>query len=110
MSPVNATYLGVSGYLIFWALFAIALGFFLYWIIFLVRLIRAGQEVRRYNQPWRRISHALSEVILQRCNLRSVSRGDLAGIGHAFMFWGFGIFFIGYLIFIGLSAGFGLHS
>jgi len=110
MSPVNATYLGISGYLIFWLLFAIAFGLFLYRISFLVRLLRAGQKVKRFNQPWRRISHALSEVILQRCNLRSVSKGDLAGIGHAFMFWGFGLFFIGYLIFIGLSAGFGLYS
>ena len=110
MSPVNATYLGVSGYLIFWVLFAFAFGFFLYRIIFLVRLLRVGQEVKRFNKPWRRISYALSEVILQRCNLRSVSRNDLAGIGHAFMFWGFFIFFIGYLIFIGLSVGFGLYS
>ena len=109
MSPVNATYIGISGYLIFWVLFAVAFGSFLYRIIFLVRLLCVGQEAKRFNKPRRRIIHALSEVILQRCNLRSVSKGDLAGIGHAFMFWGFGLFLLGYLIFIGLSTGFGLY-
>jgi Fe-S oxidoreductase len=109
MSPINATYIGISGYLIFWVLFAIAFGFFLYRLIFLFRLLRVGREAKRFNKPRRWIIHALSEVILQRCNLRSVSKGDLAGIGHAFMFWGFGLFLLGYLVFIGLSAGFGLY-
>ncbi|HSW57974.1 MAG TPA: (Fe-S)-binding protein [Dehalococcoidales bacterium] len=110
MSPVNTTYFGISGYLIFWVLFAIALGFFIYQMVFLIRLLYLGREVRRFNRPWRRMINTLGEVILQRCSLRSVSKRDLAGIGHALMFWGFGLFVPGYFIFIGLSAGFGLYS
>ncbi len=109
MLPVNNDYLGISGYIIFWVLFAVALALFLNRTIFLIRLLGLGQKTGRFNRPWRRIISALNEVVFQRCNLRSVSKGDMAGIGHAFMFWGFGLFFISYLVFIGLSAGFGLY-
>ena len=48
--------------------------------------------------------------LTQSCTLKSVTRKDLAGIGHALMFWGFGLFVIGYVIFVGLGAGFGLAT
>ena len=32
----------------------------------------------------------------------------MAPLGHAFMFWGLIVFVIGYVIFLGLGAGFGL--
>jgi len=52
----------------------------------------------------------LVEVFPQWCNLKTVTRQDLAGIGHSLLFWGFGLFLISYIIFIGLGGGFGLSS
>ncbi len=108
MSPTSATYWGIPGYVIFWVLFAIAFGSFLQRFYFLIRLIGLGRQENRFDSFGRRIISALSVISSQWCTLKSVSRTDLAGIGHALMFWGFGLFLVGYLIFIGLSGGFGL--
>ena len=108
MSPVSATYWNISGYVIFWVLFAIAFGLFAQRAYLLFRLLRLGQKEKRSGNIGRRIKVMLVEVFPQWCNLRSVTRKDLAGIGHSLMFWGFSLFFIGYIIFIGLSGGFGL--
>jgi len=108
MSPVSITYFGISGYAIFWVLFAIAFGLFAQRAYLLFRLLRMGQKEERSESIGRRIKAMLVEVFPQWCNLKSVTRKDLAGIGHALMFWGFSLFFISYIIFIGLSGGFGL--
>ena len=110
MSPVSATYWNISGYVIFWVLFAIALVLFAQRAYLLFRLLRLGQKEKRSESIGRRIKIMLVEVLPQWCNLKSVTRKDLAGLGHALLFWGFGLFFIGYVIFIGLSGGFGLAS
>jgi len=110
MSPVSATYWNISGYVIFWVLFAIAFGLFIQRAYFLFSLLRLGQKEERSESIGRRIKAMLVEVFPQWCNLKSVTRKDLAGIGHALMFWGFSLFFLGYIIFIGLSGGFGLSS
>ena len=108
MSPVSATYWGVPGYAIFWVLFAIASGLFAQRLYFLFRLMRLGKQENRFDRIGQRIICMLSVTFSQWCTLKSVSRKDLAGIGHAFMFWGFGLFVVGYFIFIGLWGGFGL--
>jgi len=110
MSPVSASYWNISGYIIFWALFAIAFGLFTQRVYFLFRLVSIGQEENRFQRMGYRIKSMLSEVVLQRCSLKTFDRKDLLGIGHAFMVWGFGIFIVGYIIFIGLGGGFGLSS
>lgn len=110
MTPVSATYWNISGYAIFWFLFAIAFGLFVQRVYFLFRLLRLGQKEKRSESLGRRIKAMLVEVFPQWCNLKSVTREDLAGIGHALLFWGFGLFLIGYIIFIGLGGGFGLSS
>ncbi|MBI4187321.1 MAG: (Fe-S)-binding protein [Chloroflexi bacterium] len=108
MSPVSATYWGVPGYAIFWVLFAVAFGFFSRRIYFLFRSTRLGKQENRSDRIGRRTKTMLAEVLTQWCNLKSVSRKDLAGIGHALLFWGFSLFLISYVIFIGLAGGFGL--
>ena len=133
MSPVSVTYFGISGYVIFWVLFIIAFGLFSRRVYFLFRLMRLGQEENRFDSMGRRIKSALFETVFQWCSLKNVSLGrrinailtevfppwpnlmgsgrrDLAGIGHAFMFFGFGLLLIGYIIFIGLGGGFGLYE
>ena len=42
------------------------------------------------------------------CTLKTLNRNDLAGLAHALLFWSFSLFFISYIIFIGLAGGFGL--
>jgi Fe-S oxidoreductase len=108
VSPVSATYWGIPGYVIFWVLFVIAFGLFVQRAYFLFRLMRLGKQENRFDRIGRRFKTMLVEVIPQWCSLKSVTRKDLAGIGHALLFWGFSLFLISYIIFIGLAGGFGL--
>ena len=108
MSPVSATYWGLPGYIIFWALFAIAFGVFLRRFYFLYRLLRLGKSERRFDRIGQRAIFMLSVVSSQWCALKTVGLTDLAGLGHALMFWGFGFFLIGYVIIFGVSGGLGI--
>ncbi|MGZ3648093.1 MAG: 4Fe-4S dicluster domain-containing protein, partial [Syntrophales bacterium] len=108
MSPVSATYWGIPGYVIFWLLFAIAFSLFAQRFFFLYRLMLLGKQENRFDRIGERIKAMLVEVVPQWCTLKNVSRKDWAGIGHALFFWCFSLFFISYVIFIGLAGGFGL--
>jgi len=108
VSPVSGTYWGIPGYAIFWVLFAIAFGLFAQRAYFLFRLMRLGKKENRFDRIGQRIKTMLVEVVPQWCTLKTVTRKDLAGIGHALLFWCFSLFFISYIIFIGLAGGFGL--
>jgi len=108
VSPVSATYWGIPGYVIFWVLFAIAFGLFAQRFYFLFCLMRLGKPENRFDRIGERIKTMLVEVVPQWCTLKTVTRKDLAGIGHALLFWCFSLFFISYVIFIGLAGGFGL--
>jgi Fe-S oxidoreductase/nitrate reductase gamma subunit len=108
VSPVSATYWGIPGYVIFWVLFAIAAGLFAQRLYFLFRLMRLGKQENRFDRIGQRIKTMLVEVVPQWCNLKTVTRKDFAGIGHALLFWGFSLFLISYIIFIGLAGGFGV--
>ncbi len=108
MSPVTGNFLGIPGYVIFWVLFAAALGLFIQRVYFLVRLLRLGRPENRFDHPARRFANALKVVFTQSSNLKNLTLKDPAALGHAFMFWGLGIFVIGYIVFIGLGSGFGL--
>ena len=110
MSPVSATYWGIPGYAIFWVLFAIAFALFAWRLRFLFRLMRLGKQENRFDRIGQRIKTMLVEVVPQWCNLKTVTRKDIAGIGHALLFWGFSLFLISYIIFIGLAGGLGLSS
>jgi Fe-S oxidoreductase len=108
VSPVSATYWGIPGYAIFWVLFAIAAGLFAQRLYFLFRLMRLGKQENRFDRIGQRIKTMLVEVVPQWCNLKTVTRKDIAGIGHALLFWGFSLFLLSYVIFIGLAGGFGI--
>jgi Fe-S oxidoreductase len=110
MSPVSTTYWGVSGYIIFWLMFAVAVGLFGIRLNFLYRLLSLGKGENRFDRMGERIKNVFFEVIPQWCSLRSVTGKDLAGIGHALMFWGFSCFLVSYVIFIGFAEGFGLRE
>jgi len=108
VSPVSATYWGIPGYVIFWLLFAIAFSLFAQRFFFLYRLMLLGKQENRFDRIGERIKAMLVEVVPQWCTLKNVTRKDWAGIGHALFFWCFTLFFISYVIFIGLAGGFGL--
>ena len=65
-----------------------------------VRLVRQGNSVARFDHLWQRTSGAISIVLGQRKVLQRVPKKDWAGIGHALIFWGFLSFSLSYLIFI----------
>ena len=109
-SVVSGTYWNISGYVIFWVSFAIAFGLFVQRASLLFRLLRLGQQDRRSESLRRRIKVMIAEFILQWGSLRSVTRNDIAGVGHALLFWSFGLFFISYIIFIGVAYGFGVSA
>jgi Fe-S oxidoreductase len=108
VSPVSATYWGITGYAIFWVLFIVAFVLFTRRAYLLIRLIRLGKKENRFDSLVYRTIRMLWVTVSQWCSLKNVSRKDLSGIGHAFMFWGFVLFVIGYFILIGLWGGFGL--
>jgi len=107
MSPVADSYLGIPGYVLFWALLAVAVGLFGHRVVLLVRLLRLGRPERRLDRPLHRLAGMLAIPLGQTSNLKHLSTRDLAPLGHALMFWGLGVFLIGYVAFIGLGAGFG---
>ncbi len=110
LSPVGATYFMIPGYFIFWGVFAAALVLFFLRVRNLVRYMMAGQKEQRFDHPWQRLGKVISRVILQVCSLRSLSFKDRAGLGHAFIFWGFLLFALSYLVFIYLGEGLGLKE
>jgi Fe-S oxidoreductase len=99
VSPVSETYWGIPGYVIFWVLFAIAVGLFAQRAYFLFCLMRLGKPENRFDRIGLRIKTMLVEVVPQWCSLKTVTQKDLSGIGHALLFWGFSLFLISYIIF-----------
>jgi Fe-S oxidoreductase len=108
MSPVSLTYWGISGYAIFWVLFAIGFGLFAQRVYFLSRFMLLGRKENRFDKKVHRMIYMVFETVLQWCNLKTVTRKDLAGIGHAILAYGFILMLLGYIIFVGSAGGFGL--
>ena len=65
-----------------------------------LRLVRQGKGVARFDRPLVRLMGALVIVLGQSRVLQRVRFGDWAGIGHAIIFWGFLSFSLSYVIFI----------
>ena len=65
-----------------------------------IRLIRQGKGVARFDRPFKRLWGAVTIVLGQSKVLQRVPTRDFAGIGHALIFWGFLSFALSYLIFI----------
>ncbi len=102
--------LPTAGYVAFWVLLGLALGAFAWRVAFLVRLLRLGRAEAedRFARPVPRLVEAALSFVTQKSNLRHLALSDLAPLGHALMFWGLGVFLIGYFVFLGLGMGLGL--
>ena len=93
---------------IFWAIFLVALGIFINRARTLYRLMRLGQPENRFDHLGRRLKAMLWNIVPQRCSLKSLRKGDFAGLGHALIFWGFLFFLLSYVVFIFIGDGAGL--
>ena len=70
------------------------------------RLVLLGRPANRSERPILRIAGVIPLVFGQRKVLQSVSmRGDVAGLAHFFIFWGFVSFLASYIIFIFGDSG-----
>jgi len=88
VSPVSATYWGIPGYIIFWVLFAVAVGLFAQRAYFLFCLMRLGKPENRFDRIGQRIKTMLVEVVPQWCSLKTVTQKDLSGYGHTLCYSG----------------------
>ncbi|MEE8472298.1 MAG: (Fe-S)-binding protein [Dehalococcoidia bacterium] len=102
------SYMFVPGYVVFWLLFILALVLFSQRAYRLVRFLRLGQGDDRLDRVGTRLGGMMAYVFLQVCSLRRVSLRDRAGLGHFFIFWGFVLFSLNYLVFIFVGEGLGL--
>ncbi len=110
MSATSISYLGISGYVLFWGITALAVGLFLYRMYQLVRYMFLGQKEWDFRHIVGRVVYTVWVVLTQWCQLKNLTFKDRASIGHAFMFWGFATFVFFYFVFIIVSAGFGLSE
>ena len=69
-----------------------------------LRLIRQGGSVARFDRPWERLIGATAIVLGQRKVLQRVSSRDRAGLAHALIFWSFLSFSLSYVIFIFIGS------
>lgn len=94
--------------LIFLCVFALAMGAFAFSAWRLIRFLRLGQTENRFDRLFRRLGDVLKVAIGQTKLLRE----PVAGLMHAFIFWGFLVLLTSVLesIFEGLIPGFTLSS
>lgn len=110
MSPLSVSYFGISGYVIFWVLFTIAVGLFLHRMYQLWRYLLLGRGVEDFGYMMKRALVTAVIVLGQRCQFKNLSTKDRASLGHVFMAWGFFIFVIFYFVFIVVGMGFGISE
>lgn len=76
---------------IFLLILALAVGFFTYNLQRLVSYLRVGRPERRTDHPVTRLRNVLTIAIAQR----KILREPVAGLMHAFIFWGFVVLTLG---------------
>ena len=97
-------------YMIFWGLFALAVGIFSYRIYQLLRYLFLGRGEGGFRHIVKRTLIAIVHVVGQWWQLKNFSLRDRATLGHVFMVWGFLLFAIYYLLFIIIGTGFGISE
>lgn len=105
----NMTYFGfLPGYILFWGVFAIALGLFAYRIRQLLQYMFLGQKETGFQHMGKWVTTTFAYVFSQLCQLKNFRAKDRAPLGHALMAWGFFVFVVFYFFFFILAQGFGL--
>jgi Fe-S oxidoreductase len=102
--------MGAWGYVLFWGLTALAAGIFLYRGRQLWQYLRLGRKDQTFSNLPGRIGRTFIDLVAQRCQWTNLFKKNRAGIGHAFMAWGFLLFVVYYVLFIIIASGFGISE
>lgn len=94
-------------YLLFWGVFIVSLGVFMYRTRQLWQYMFLGQKESTAGRL-RQIVNTLVYVFSQLCQLKNFRSKDRAPLGHALLVWGFFVSVLFYFFFIILSEGLGL--
>jgi Fe-S oxidoreductase len=98
MLPSHSWYGVLPGALIFYALIAAAAVLFLRRVVYLLRLLRKGQAMPRWDQVPARVGRVIVYVFGQA---RLLANDFWPGLMHATIFWGFVILTLGTIEFFG---------
>ena len=111
MNAATYTILGIPNYILLAIAIITALAFFINRVKYLYLILRVGKEDDRFKDAGTRIKTVLKRMFLQICVLKDVKPNDLAGIGHAMIFYGFLCFAFSYLFMFGRGfiPGFTFH-
>jgi len=94
-------------YILFWGIFLITLGIFMFRLRQLWQYMFLGQK--ESNKSWtKQLVDTLVYVISQLCQLKNFRSKDRAPLGHALMVWGFFVSILFYFFFIIIAEGLGL--
>ncbi len=108
MSPFDVA--SVTGRILFWGVTVLAAAIFARRIRQLISYMMLGRKEESLRQLVFRFFSTLGIIVGQWCQLKNVTAQNRAGLGHAFMAWGFFTFSTFYFLFIILGAGFGLSD
>ncbi len=111
MNIASYTILGIPNFVLLTIAIIAALVFFVNRVRHLYIVLRIGKEDDRFKEPGERIKAVLKRILLQICVLKDVTRNDLAGIGHATIFYGFLCFAFSYIFMFarGFIPGLSFH-
>ena len=105
MSPFDVA--SITGRILFWGVTILAAGLFFRRMRQLVKYMLLGRKEESFRQLVSRAISTFGIIIGQWCQLKNLTAKNRAGLGHAFMAWGFFAFVMFYFLFIILGGGFG---
>lgn len=108
MNPVSD--MGAAGFALFWGLTIAATVVFALRGRRLLRLVSLGRKAADSGPGIGKALGAVWHILLQQCQWKNFARKDWAGLGHAFMVWGFLLFVGYYTLFIVIASGFGISE
>ena len=97
MNVAGYTILGIPNFILLAIAIIATLVFFVNRVNHLYLILRLGKEDERFKEVGERLKTALKRIFLQVCVLKDVTIKDLAGVGHAMIFYGFLCFAFSYL-------------
>ncbi|MDY7031837.1 MAG: (Fe-S)-binding protein [Thermodesulfobacteriota bacterium] len=101
MNVATYTILGIPNYILLPIAIIVAVVLFVNRVRHLYSILRLGKEDDRSQDVGTRVKMVLKRMFLQICVLKDVRANDLAGIGHAMIFYGFLCFAFSYLFMFG---------
>ena len=101
MNVASYTIMGIPNFVLLSIAVIVALILFVNRVRYLYFILRLGKEDNRFKDIGERIKLTLKRILLQICVLKDVRPGDMAGLGHAMIFYGFVCFAFSYIFMFG---------